>query len=291
MRADQYVIVRHLRNLLRASVSDNRKGCRKGNRECTYPEPASNKSGSRPKKSEKGAQASEASSNEWEDEEGERADEEDEEEQQREVFDSKIHRPSTAIARGKEGNLTKKKSSHSLGKKKHARRQLDPATMPNVDKSKSPSTDVSSGPSRDTERFTSPSTNSSIGSPKAGVDFGHLKSDLQFYLNYHQQNLTHHHYFLKHDPQNFIHTRYLEIAVSYEPLLYAVVGFAAFHHTLKQPEGKIEDFLSYYNRSVLLFRRSLQHSQKHTEQMLLTVLQLASFEVSLHFQRSYSPGL
>ncbi|TKA66725.1 hypothetical protein B0A49_10110 [Cryomyces minteri] len=68
------------------------------------------------------------------------------------------------------------------------------------------------------------------------------------------------------------------MAIENEPLLYAVVGFAAYHHTLTKPNGKIQDFLRYYNRSVSLLRLSLQKNQKHTVATILTMLQLATME-------------
>ena len=67
--------------------------------------------------------------------------------------------------------------------------------------------------------------------------------------------------------------------MNYEPLLYAVVGFAAFHSTLKKHNGKIQDFLGYYNKSVSLLRKSLSSGQRHTDATMMTILQLAAFEV------------
>ena len=62
-------------------------------------------------------------------------------------------------------------------------------------------------------------------------------------------------------------------------LLYAVVGFAAFQLTVTRSDGKIQDFLGYYNTSVSLLRKSLVENQKHTDATMLTILQLATFEV------------
>lgn len=70
------------------------------------------------------------------------------------------------------------------------------------------------------------------------------------------------------------------MALEYEPLLYAVVAFAAYHHTLEQPQGKINDFLKYYNQSIQLLLKSLASGEKHSEATLATVLQLSTFEVS-----------
>lgn len=74
-------------------------------------------------------------------------------------------------------------------------------------------------------------------------------------------------------------TTLLEIAAHNDHLLYAVVGFAAYHHALSKPNGRISDFLSYYSKSVQLLLLSLQRNQRRTPATLLTILQLATIEV------------
>lgn len=154
------------------------------------------------------------------------------------------------------------------------------------EKSMSPLTDTSSPHSssrsasaafNNPARLYSVSTNTS----RESTPWAHLPAHLQHYLDYHQSHLTYHYYFFKHDADRFLHTVFLDHALSYEPLLYAVVGFAAFRLTLNESEGKIQDFLQYYNKSVSLLRRSLQSGQKHTDSTMLTILQLAAFEVGL----------
>ena len=76
-----------------------------------------------------------------------------------------------------------------------------------------------------------------------------------------------------------MHTTLLETALEYKPLLYALVGFAAFHETTKNPNGKIGDFLEWYNKSVMKLLKYLKAGRKHNEATLLTILQLAAFEV------------
>lgn len=116
--------------------------------------------------------------------------------------------------------------------------------------------------------------------------FSHLPQDQRFYLEYLRTNVTYHHYFFRNNANYFVHNTLIEHALSYEPLLHAVVGFAAYHATLERSNGKIQDFLGYYNKSVSLLLKALTSGQKHTEAMLLTILQLATFEVlpstSLH---------
>lgn len=115
--------------------------------------------------------------------------------------------------------------------------------------------------------------------------WAHLPPDLQLYLEYHQRNLNYHHYFFKHDANHFLHISLIEHALLYEPLLYAVVGFAAFHMTVKRANSRIESFLGLYNKSVSLLRRSLAQGQKHTDATVLTILQLAAFEVCIRITR------
>ena len=111
--------------------------------------------------------------------------------------------------------------------------------------------------------------------------WAHLKEDVQKYLEFHQDHITHYHYIIHCDPGNFFHTDLIDLALTYEPLLYAVVGFAAYYHTLRQPEGKLSSFLSYYSRSLSLLMQSLQSGQPRTEATILTILQLATFEEHL----------
>ena len=158
------------------------------------------------------------------------------------------------------------------------------------EKSLSPSTDDSSVLSKPQSassilnrrgKFSSVSTNTSQELPQ----WSHLSQDLQYYLEYHQQHLNHHHYLFKHESSDFVHHTLIEHALNYDPLLYAIVGFAAFHSALKKRNGKIQDFLGYYNKSVSLLRKSLSSGQRHTDATMMTILQLASFEVSF---RSFS---
>ncbi|KAH0544315.1 hypothetical protein FGG08_001578 [Glutinoglossum americanum] len=112
----------------------------------------------------------------------------------------------------------------------------------------------------------------------SGTDWSLLSKDLQFYLNYHRNHLTFHHYLMLYDAQDFLRTTFLDMAVKDEPLLYAVAGFSAFHHTITLPDGRIQAFLTYYDKSVSLLLLSLRKNQRHTASTLLAILQLASFE-------------
>jgi hypothetical protein len=79
------------------------------------------------------------------------------------------------------------------------------------------------------------------------------------------------------DPCKFVSRTLIEVALCFEPLLYAVVGYAAYHHTLTKPNGRLEDFLGYYQKSVNLLRQSFK--KKPTFATILTILQLATIEV------------
>ena len=107
----------------------------------------------------------------------------------------------------------------------------------------------------------------------------HLPIDHQAHLTYHRNHLTSHHYFFKHEANHFIHNTLLEHALSYEPLRFAIIGFAAFHLALQNTDSKIQDFLNYYTTAVHLLRRSLANGDKHTDATMMTILQLATLEV------------
>ena len=90
--------------------------------------------------------------------------------------------------------------------------------------------------------------------------------------------MTYYHYHFKLDNNDFLHTEFIDLALENEALLYAVVGFAAYHHTLQQPDGKLSHFLGYYSKAVSLLRSSLEEGRQRTAATFLTILQLATFE-------------
>lgn len=158
----------------------------------------------------------------------------------------------------------------------------------NAEHTRSPSTssDISSKPrSADLERSrTFPST--SFSAPNDTESWSPLPDDLQFYLDYYRREIVGHHYLFKLDSEPFLRDELVAQALSYKPLLFALVGFAAYHVTLNRSDGRIQDFLGYYDRSVSSLRRSLASGRQHTIAMLLTILQLATFEVGLKYPRS-----
>jgi hypothetical protein len=106
-----------------------------------------------------------------------------------------------------------------------------------------------------------------------------LPQDITFYLNYHRTNITRYHYVFKFENDNFLQTTFLEIAIRSEPLMYAVAGFAAYIYAVGRGDGKIGDFLGFYNKSVTALRLSIAQGHKPTVATLLTILQLAMIEV------------
>lgn len=109
-------------------------------------------------------------------------------------------------------------------------------------------------------------------------DVSHLPTDLRSYLEYFYENITYHHYGVHKDFGDFFRTTYISLAVRSEPLLHAVVAFAAYHQTIRDPNGRLPSFLKYYNRSVTLLLGLLKNEERHDLGTLLTVLQLATIE-------------
>jgi len=143
-------------------------------------------------------------------------------------------------------------------------------------RSSSPSTSTGTGISLGHTTFHS---EQSIFGGGSGADWNHLPHDLRFYLNYYCENITGYHYCTISDPDDFFRTVLPGIASRDEALLYSIVGFAAYHHTIREPQGQMQHFLQYYNKSVTLLLNFLKRKGKHTEATLLTILQLATIEV------------
>jgi len=120
-----------------------------------------------------------------------------------------------------------------------------------------------------------------FGAIHSPPDWSFLPQELQFHLNYYVKNITSYHYCIVSDSDDFFQTVLPGLAIRNEALLYAVVGFAAYHHALKDPNGQISQFLQYYNRSVTQLLSFLKKKEKHSVITLLTILQLATIEVSI----------
>ncbi|KAJ4337767.1 hypothetical protein N0V95_008246 [Ascochyta clinopodiicola] len=150
------------------------------------------------------------------------------------------------------------------------------------DQSTSPSTEASSTVPPTIQRTLSRRSSAQIMKPAAQPRTpSQMPKDVQFYLNYFKDHMTHHHYSLKHDSHNFLKGEFLNHALKYEPLKYAVVGYAAYFHTISQPDGRMSTFLQFYNESVSRLRVSITRNKKQGLATFLTILQLASIEEML----------
>lgn len=233
-------------------------GCRKGGRECVYPEPTSSakRRGSTKSKSPNDGEG-----------EGSSHDEDD--------FDDNFLDDEGSPTR----SLREPSNANSpQTSPKSIRADSDPPALTHG-ASPSPSTDGSGGyPGRaysttPARQFAPTARLQTVGARK----LADLSPDMQFYLEYARTNLTKHHWEMKLDGKGFLNKTLIEIALRFEPLLYAVVGFAAYHFTLSKRDGQLKDFLGYYQKSVSLLRQTIK--QKPNLATIMTILQLATIEV------------
>ncbi|KAL0944367.1 C6 finger domain-containing protein [Colletotrichum truncatum] len=249
--------------------------CRKGSRECIYPEPPATKvstgqTTTTPKDTTTTQQASPDSSNDPED-----AEEEteptgldtilDEDEGDDESYQKHFTGPSRSSTAS---SFNPQRAGWTPGSSE---------TPPHEGtKSASPSASVGTSSSQATTTYAVPDLG--LLSLSSHTDWSHLPTDLRQHLEYFCENVTHYHYCMLTDAHEIFRVVLPNYALQNEALLYAVVGFAAYQRTLQDPDGKIEDFLKYYNKSVILLLNSLKRKEKHGIATLLTVLQLATIE-------------
>ncbi|KOS36637.1 hypothetical protein ACN38_g12603 [Penicillium nordicum] len=250
--------------------------CRKGSRECVYPSPtapsASSKASSRTTaKSRAGRPQSRGSDSSTKVESESISPLQpiiDEEEPDSAVSEPRPS-PASATTTSQPG-LRKSQSAQFLGKYNAG---------PTSDDS-SYTKEQSSSPSTESPHFESMSVRSgSLGhSTTELLNNARLPDDLRFYLSFHQDFMTPPHFFLRQGSSHFVHHSLIELALQYEPLLYALVAFSAYHHSLHSPGGKLYTFLKYYNKALILLRKSLGSGEEHSEATLCTVLILTTFE-------------
>ncbi|KAI9824085.1 MAG: hypothetical protein M1832_002153 [Thelocarpon impressellum] len=259
--------------------------CRKGGRDCAYPEPKPpSGKGSRLPPAAATAAEGDAVQSDGEDEEENLSTVADEEEYSDDGEDGDEIMVETTLS--EQSSV----QSHSRSTRQSSTRKDSEPPSLMQDKSPSPST---AGPTPLSASFPA-----SCGPGVAGdlpaiatdltrscgpgkLDWSHLPSDVQFYLNHHRNCITEHTYSLRHDGSFFVSNTLLEMALHHKPLLYAVVGFSAFHYALNQPNSKLQDFLGYYTESLSYLRTSLQRREKHSVATLVTILQLATVEENL----------
>lgn len=110
-------------------------------------------------------------------------------------------------------------------------------------------------------------------------EWHNLQPSVRTLLSYHRSNLSFRHYGWKHDEADFLKTTFIKRALSFEPLLYSVVAFAAYHRALHFESHNMEDFLAAYTRSITLLRNSLAEVSRDSLSTILTILQFAAIEV------------
>ncbi|PGH16616.1 hypothetical protein AJ80_05118 [Polytolypa hystricis UAMH7299] len=243
--------------------------CSKGKRDCVYPPPPMQRTGSRTamKSSEKYPPIPESDSSDENQERDSRANLPGQNDTSGDAppkrRSASMSRPRSAVAR--------RQSAHSLGKRR-GRFASDSASR-SQDISVSPVSDAT-GVTSDSPISTEPSLQILSNLPGASG----LRQDIQFFLAYRQEHINHRHYFLRSHAETFVHDELISYALAYEPLLYAVVAFSAYHYSLSQPNAKLVTFLRYYDESVSALLRSLRSGKQSNDATLLTVLQLTAFE-------------
>ncbi|EFY93461.1 C6 finger domain protein, putative [Metarhizium acridum CQMa 102] len=248
-------------SLLHASKTG--KGCKKGNRDCVYPDPPTSKSSK--SKDNTFQKTSPKSSNEGED-----ADMDPVTKPLQTILDKEEPEELSSEERS-DSQLSGSKATGSSNRNVTTRQSTE-SSSPDGNKGSSPS--VSTGGSSVT---VAPSIDLNI--PTDGrADWSHLPLDYQHYLNYFVENITSFHYSIMHDADDFFGTILPSLAVQHEPLLNAVVGFATYHATLQNPAGKLQDFLKYYNKSVTLLLESINRKGMDNVLNLITILQLLTIE-------------
>ncbi|KAI1658508.1 hypothetical protein F4813DRAFT_388779 [Daldinia decipiens] len=249
--------------------------CRKGKRDCVYPEASSAKGQATEPGSSKdtGALTQEPSPNSSQDE----ADEEGEKSIRLEpIIDEE--EPTEALSPTSYlAGLRRTSTTSTSNVYRTTTRQS--SETPSLEGNKSASPAISTATSASIPiSFQIP--DSSLQSAIPRPDWSHLPTDLQSHLTYFCENISHYSYGLVNDTDDFFRSILPSLAVQAgnEALLNAVVGFSVYHRTIRNPNGKIQDFLRYYNKSVTLLLSYLKRREKQGVATLLTILQLATIE-------------
>ncbi|KAK4237299.1 adhesion and hyphal regulator 1 [Achaetomium macrosporum] len=253
--------------------------CRKGKRECIYPEPpqprGSGNSG--PKNSPGPSQQPSPSSSRGDDDD----DDVEQDAKLDPIMDEDEDEPRSATSQTSTSNFPLRRSSttSSFSRQRVVTEHRQGSETPSFEGNKSSSPALSSGT---TTRAQTPSglhfPDASTITRPARPDWTFLPHELQFYLSYFYENISHYHYCMVNDADDFFQTVLIGLALRNDALLYAVVGFSAYHHAMKNPNGRINDFLQYYSHSVTLLLECLKKEEKYSIGTLLTILQLATIE-------------
>jgi hypothetical protein len=252
-------------------------GCRKGNRQCDFPPPAS---GSSKKPKHADSRPGQKRPSEEKDTAETSGLETIKDESEDDAAPDELTQPRPRLEK------LRTNSAQSLPHKQKWRQHSEvsaasstTASSATKEKETTPSTETSSSHSRSNTPSSVP-TNAPPHTTTTSrqARWADRRADIQKYLKFHDEHITYYHYFLKFDMEDFIHTELIDLALTYEPLLWAVVTFAAYFYTIQQPDGQLNTFLTYYSKSLSLLMKALAKNAKPTEATLLTVLQLATFE-------------
>ncbi|KAI1142292.1 hypothetical protein F5Y05DRAFT_220805 [Hypoxylon sp. FL0543] len=247
--------------------------CRKGKRDCVYPEPSSAKGQASESGSSKDA-TQEPSPNSSQDE----ADEGVERSLKLEpIIDEEEPNEALSPSSYSQAGFRRTSTISTSNIQKPRTRQSSETPSLEGPKSASPAASTSTSASFPISfQVPDPALQQTVPRP----DWSHLATDLQSHLKYYCENITHYNYGMVNDPDDFFRSILPSLAVQKgnEALLNAVVGFAAYHRTVRDPNGRIQDFLRYYNKSVTLLLSYLKKREKQSTATLLTILQLATIE-------------
>ncbi|KAI0159714.1 fungal-specific transcription factor domain-containing protein [Xylariaceae sp. FL1272] len=245
--------------------------CRKGKRDCVYPDPPATKGSASASTSKDTALTSQRTSPELSSDYEDDTDKELKLESipdEKSSIDDSSHHP-----RSSKG-LRRKNTISSLNLHKMSIRHG--SETPSLEGTKSSSPCISTA----TSASFCTTIQSSDPAPPPNPEWSHLQKELQYYLAYFRDNISCLNYGIPNDPDDFYKSILMSLAVQdgNESLLYAIVGFSAYHCTIRNPQGKIEDFFGYYNKSVNLLLGNLKREKKKKTTILLTILQLATIE-------------
>ncbi|KAK6533854.1 hypothetical protein TWF281_005205 [Arthrobotrys megalospora] len=119
----------------------------------------------------------------------------------------------------------------------------------------------------------------------AQTDLTPNKFDVNFWLQYHRQNINFRHYLLKSDTSNFFGDALLSYALQNDALLFSVVAFSALHYFINEAHragtdrtSSAEIFFGLHDTAIVSLRESFQENLPPDVFTLLTVLQLATLE-------------
>ncbi|OJD26716.1 hypothetical protein ACJ73_01897 [Blastomyces percursus] len=255
--------------------------CNKGKRECVYPPPPVRRTGSRANlgTAEKHPPIPESGSSDENNGRDSGISKTDNGKGNEATKEGQSCLQSPPVSRPK-ASIPRRQSAQSLPRRK--RRPPSETASEVQERDNSPISDVTSAVSEARSSPGGGTEAAALGSSLEAIsnlpDSSRLTEDVKFFLAYHRHYITFRHYFMRQDAKSFIQNDIILQAMQYKPLLYAVVGFSSYIYSIRHPNGKLYTFLQYYHKSVTGLLKSLSTSNVHHDAMMLTILQLATFE-------------